>query len=269
MGLAPDEPDDALEPCASLRPSMSRRSLRPQLNQIRGWVRQGRTDAWIAHQLEVTVQQIQSFKRENELEADAGQRRGRRGGGPARGRRRAIAAELEAEAARRAEEEASAAEEAARKAAEEEERQRCSLRRRGRRSSQAQARAAAPRWALPPPRRRQEGPLEGTFDHGEEGYGLWLDPAVQDDPIYAEHWAGHRPVEITIEEDQIVIRRASGGEDEETTDARAAAIAWRHAQDALQCEIVEPWEHGMALRTPSAPNSGTRTASASRVTRAR
>ena len=57
------------------------------------------------------------------------------------------------------------------------------------------------------------GPLEGTFDHGEEGYGLWLDPAIQDDPIYAEHWAGHRPVEITIEEDQIVIRRAGGSED--------------------------------------------------------
>jgi acetylornithine deacetylase/succinyl-diaminopimelate desuccinylase-like protein len=49
---------------------MSRRSLRPQLNQIRGWVRQGRTDAWIAHQLDVTVQQIQAFKREQELEAD-------------------------------------------------------------------------------------------------------------------------------------------------------------------------------------------------------
>src|SRR6478735_2991267 len=49
-------------------PPMSRRSLRPQLNQIRGWVRQGRTDAWIAHQLEVTVQQIQSFKREQDLE---------------------------------------------------------------------------------------------------------------------------------------------------------------------------------------------------------
>src|ERR1700749_557107 len=49
---------------------MSRRSLRPQLNQIRGWVRQGRTDAWIAHQLEVTVQQIQAFKREQGLEPD-------------------------------------------------------------------------------------------------------------------------------------------------------------------------------------------------------
>src|SRR3954451_23303179 len=47
---------------------MTRRSLRPQLNQIRAWARQGRTDAWIAHQLEVTVQQIQAFKREHGLE---------------------------------------------------------------------------------------------------------------------------------------------------------------------------------------------------------
>ncbi len=48
---------------------MARRSLRPELNRIRAWVRQGRTDAWIAHQLEVTVQQIQAFKREQGLEA--------------------------------------------------------------------------------------------------------------------------------------------------------------------------------------------------------
>jgi hypothetical protein len=50
---------------------MPRRSLRPELNRIRAWVRQGRTDAWIAHQLEVTVQQIQAFKREQSLEPDA------------------------------------------------------------------------------------------------------------------------------------------------------------------------------------------------------
>src|SRR5215217_361102 len=100
MGPAPE----ALQAAASLRPSMSRRSLRPQLNQIRGWVRQGRTDAWIAHQLEVTVQQIQAFKREQGLEPDAEDN----------------GAELEEEAKRRAEEEAAAAEEAARKAAEEE-----------------------------------------------------------------------------------------------------------------------------------------------------
>src|SRR5881275_2743402 len=50
---------------------MPRRSLRPELNRIRAWVRQGRTDAWIAHQLEVTVQQIQAFKREQGLEPGA------------------------------------------------------------------------------------------------------------------------------------------------------------------------------------------------------
>ena len=194
---------------------MSRRSLRPQLNQIRGWVRQGRTDAWIAHQLEVTVQQIQAFKREQGLEP---------GGEDASGADQeidlraeddaAIAAELEAEAARRAEEEAKAAEEAARKAAE----------------AEAAAEAAGEGAEdedeeKPKPRRRSRAgrsrrrtagkPLEGTFDHGEEGYGLWLDPDVQDDPVYAEHWAGHRPVEITIEEDQIVIRRAGGGDDDD------------------------------------------------------
>ncbi len=49
---------------------MPRRSLRPHLNQIRTWVRQGRTDAWVAHQLEVTVRDIEQFKRQNELVSD-------------------------------------------------------------------------------------------------------------------------------------------------------------------------------------------------------
>ena len=49
---------------------MARRSLRPHLNQIRAWVRQGRTDAWVAHQLEVTVRDIEQFKRQNELVSD-------------------------------------------------------------------------------------------------------------------------------------------------------------------------------------------------------
>ena len=197
---------------------MSRRSLRPQLNQIRGWVRQGRTDAWIAHQLEVTVQQIQAFKREQGLEPD-----GDDNGAPAEEidlraeDDAAIAAELEAEAARRAEEEAKAAEEAARKAAEAEAAGEVEV-------PEASEEGAAEDEQPKPKRARTRGgrsrrrpagkALEGTFDHGEEGYGLWLDPDVQDDPVYAEHWAGHRPVEVTIEEDQIVIRRAGGGEDD-------------------------------------------------------
>ncbi|MDQ6776609.1 MAG: hypothetical protein M3071_10435 [Actinomycetota bacterium] len=193
---------------------MARRSLRPQLNQIRAWVRQGRTDAWIAHQLEVTVQQIQAFKREQGLEAGADVVEG---GAPVsefddeidlRAEDDAlIAAELEAAAAAR---EAAAAEETdddeSDESAEGDDDDRPARRRRGRRGG---ARTGSGR----PRRKTTAGTLEGTFDHGDEGYGLWLDPAVQDDPVYAEYWAGHRPIEITIEEEQIVIRRAGGDEE--------------------------------------------------------
>jgi septal ring factor EnvC (AmiA/AmiB activator) len=196
---------------------MARRSLRPQLNQIRQWVRQGRTDAWIAHQLEVTTQQIASFKRENELVADDvdtdtgadfDDEIDLRAEDDA-----LIAAELEAAQAAKAKAEAEAAEAKAKEDAarararkqdaetEDDEDGDKPSRRRGRRGGRGRRKVSA-------------GPLEGTFDHGEEGYGLWLDPAVQDDPIYAEHWAGHRPIEITIEEDQIVIRRVGEDDDE-------------------------------------------------------
>lgn len=195
---------------------MARRSLRPQLNQIRTWVQQGRTDAWIAHQLEVTVQQIDAFKRDNDLvpagAADAP-------AGPAADfddeidlraqDDELIAAELEKAEAERAAREAEEAAEAERKAAEkaaagEEEDEEKPKRTRGRRGGRGRTR-----------KRKAGEPLEGTFDHGDEGYGLWLDPAVADDPVYAEHWAGHRPVTVTIEEDQIVIRRAGDGDGDE------------------------------------------------------
>jgi hypothetical protein len=51
--------------------------------------------------------------------------------------------------------------------------------------------------------------MQATFDHGDkDGYGLWLDPAVKDDPVYSEHWAGQRAVEVTVEADRIVIKRS-------------------------------------------------------------
>ena len=196
---------------------MARRSLRPHLNQIRGWVRQGRTDAWIEHQLEVTVQQIEAFKKDNDLVPDEDGQGSLAAGAPAgvdfddeidlRAEDDAlIAAELEAAEAARAEEEARrAAEEAEDGGDDDEDDDEPPKRRRGRRGGRG---------------RRAKGAgteLEGTFDHGEEGYGLWLDPAVEDNPVYAEHWAGHRPVTVTIEEDQIVIRRA-GDENEDEDD---------------------------------------------------
>jgi hypothetical protein len=185
---------------------LARRSLRPHLNQIRSWVRQGRTDAWIAHQLDVTVQQIQSFKREQELEPDGDVVETTPGTDfddeiDLRAEDDAlIAAELDAAEAEKAEEG-----DESESGDDEDEDEDKPKRRRGRRGGS---------------RRKSGGTgltstLEATFDHGDEGYGLWLDPAVADNAVYAEHWAGHRPVEVTIEEDRIVIRRAGATDDED------------------------------------------------------
>jgi hypothetical protein len=178
---------------------VARRSLKPQLNQIRTWVRQGRTDAWIAHQLEVSVSELRSFKREHDLAPadEAGEPYDDEELDLRAEDDALVAAALDAEPEEEEEREDTDgdgggpdAETAGRR-----------RRRRGRRGGRG--------------RRRTRGrALEGTFDHGEEGYGLWLDPAVQDDGVYAEHWAGHRPVTISIEPDRIVIRRAGEEEDE-------------------------------------------------------
>jgi hypothetical protein len=174
---------------------MPPRSLRPQLNQIRSWVRQGRTDAWIAHQLEVTVQQIQAFKREQGLV-------------PGEDSDSALSApDYDDEIDLRAEDDALIAAELEAAEAEQPEEEEGDEERGGRRRRRRGGRGRGRRKAA-------MSPFEATFDHGEEGYGLWLDPAVEDDPIYAEYWAGHRPVEVTIEEDQILIRRAGGDESE-------------------------------------------------------
>jgi hypothetical protein len=172
---------------------MARRSLRPQLNQIRAWVRQGRTDAWIAHQLEVSAAELREFRSQHDLspaDEDAGSQEV--------DLRDEIEAEIEA-ATEAVEDGGTEEPEPDGSEAEGRPRRR---RRRGRRGG----------------RRGRKQELEATFDHGEqEGYGLWLDPAVRSDPAYAEHWAGHREVTVKIEPDQIVIRRAgeSGEEDEE------------------------------------------------------
>jgi hypothetical protein len=199
---------------------LARRSLKPQLNQIRTWVRQGRTDAWIAHQLEVSVGDIRGFKREHELVADDAAGNGEEGFAPGGGTDELdlraeddalVAAALEAEQEAEDEPEEAAegddagvSDEADDSDDSEDDDDRPRRRRRGRRGGRG--------------RRRRGSALEGTFDHGDEGYGLWLDPAIQDDPVYAEHWAGHRPVTVTVEAERIIISRAGeqdGADDED------------------------------------------------------
>lgn len=197
---------------------MARRSLKPQLNQIRAWVHQGRTDAWIAHQLEVSANELREFRKQYDLSADD-----ENAGSSEIDLRDEIEAEIEAATeAEEAEEEKQAEGEGEGEGDEDEEREeqgeggtggagRRRRRRRGRRGGRG---------------RRKE--LEATFDHGEsDGYGLWLDAAVKENPVYTEHWAGKRDVTVRIEADQIVIRRAgepqgqsngSGESDDESDD---------------------------------------------------
>ncbi len=171
---------------------MARKSLRPQLNQIRAWVRQGRTDAWIAHQVGVPASQLRDFRHRHGLTAE--------GEDPESevDLRDEIEAEIEAELGEpEPEEEEGATDEGEGDGATEngdgEERggHRRRRRRRGRRG------------------RGRRRPLEATFDQGdEEGYGIWLDPAIKDDPTYAEYWEGRKALRVTIEPERIVLERS-------------------------------------------------------------
>ncbi|MDX6580938.1 MAG: hypothetical protein QOI10_122 [Solirubrobacterales bacterium] len=220
--------------------------LRSQLNQIRAWVRQGRTDAWIAHQLEVSTSELREFRRRHELDAE--------GETDEVDLRDEIEAEIEA--ATREEEELAAqadaesdedeAADAAEAAGEDDEDdadedagddedadKRPAPRRRRQPAKAAGAPDSGDGDGEAPKRRRRRrrggrgkragAGMQATFDHGKEGYGLWLDPAIADDPVYKEHWADHRPVEVTVEPDRIVIKRA--GEAAETADGDSDAPA--------------------------------------------
>ena len=173
---------------------MPRRSLKPQLNQIRAWVHQGRTDAWIAHQLEVSATELREFRKQYELSADD-----ENAGSSEVDLRDEIEAEIEAATAEEEAEEAESEDEGDDDEEGEDGGDRPKRRRRrGRRGGRG---------------RKKE--YEATFDHGEtDGYGLWLDASIKDNPVYVESWAGNRDVTVRIEADQIVIRRAGSSDDD-------------------------------------------------------
>ncbi len=65
--------------------------------------------------------------------------------------------------------------------------------------------------------------FEGVLDHGErDGWGLWFDPAVADDPVWKEHWSGVESVVVKVAEDSIVL---------EVDGATSHAVAQDAAQD--------------------------------------
>ena len=195
-------------------------SLRSQLNQIRLWVRQGRTDAWIAHKLDVTIEQLERFKHDHDLDED--------GGAIGRPADPLSVPQPEAglyESSEEEEEEEEEEPEPVGSLIEEPEEEPPPARApraggRGGRGPRPEREPSAGDDEGTPARKRRRGrrggrrrrrpsSYEATFDHGEEGYGLWLDPAVVDNPVYAQHWAGHREVQVTLDADTITIRKAN------------------------------------------------------------
>ena len=104
--------------------------------------------------------------------------------------------------------------------------------------------------------RRERGPrepesvFEGVLDHGErDGWGLWLDPSISEDPIWREHWAGVEAVVVKVAEDSIVLE-ADGGETRAATETADAllpdAVTNGQTEDAAQEAPAEgpPRERG-------------------------
>jgi len=176
-------------------------TLKPYLEEIRQWVEQGRTDVWIAHTLNSTPASISAFRsshgilrRDIASEArtasppvippDAPPEES-----PTKRRRRTKKAVGAPPLSARAADQAPAivAATSGSGSADED----APSRKRRRRGGRGRKRPAG---------------YEAVLDHGEEGYGFWLDGAVRDDPVFAEHWAGVRALSVRVEADQIVIR---------------------------------------------------------------
>jgi cold shock CspA family protein len=101
--------------------------------------------------------------------------------------------------------------------------------------------------------RRERGPrepetvFEGVLDHGErDGWGLWLDPSIAEDPIWKEHWVGVEAVVVKVAEDSIVLE--ADGAEAASADGSAgpvlAAVAEQEKSEEAQDDEEMPRERG-------------------------
>lgn len=107
--------------------------------------------------------------------------------------------------------------------------------------------------------RRERGPrepekaFEGVLDHGErDGWGLWLDPAIAEDPIWKEHWASVDAVIVKVAEDSIVLEadrseRAAPLREDGASDPGSSTNG--HA-DGTTVEATEPPADGASGELP-------------------
>jgi cold shock CspA family protein len=75
--------------------------------------------------------------------------------------------------------------------------------------------------------------FEGVLDHGQQdGYGLWLDPSVAEDPIWQEHWTGVESVLVKISKDSIVLEIDHEAPQRPPGENGAASVTSLFAQDS-------------------------------------
>jgi hypothetical protein len=195
--------------------TVQKATLKPYVEEIRQWVAQGRTDIWIAHALNSTPASISAFRSANGiLRRDVAAERDGAATPPPIAPPDAPPEPPETKPRRRSRSKktpeitplAAAAEAAAGP--------QTPIPPEGVPAPQAPPLSEVAAAGAPAKRRRRGGRgrsrkqpgFEATLDTGDEGYGFWMDAAVKDDPVFAEHWANRRGLVVRIEADQIVIR---------------------------------------------------------------
>ena len=100
-----------------------------------------------------------------------------------------------------------------------------------------------------------ESTYEAVFDHGGNGYGVWFDGVVRDDPMYKQFWkgTGTRPLFVRIEEDKIVLLKQLDRELPPMQEAEAPAPA---NDEDVDKAIEEAVAEAMAAAEAAAGDAG-------------
>lgn len=86
---------------------------------------------------------------------------------------------------------------------------------------------------------------EGVLEHGgETGYGLWLDPAVADDPLFKRGFSGVSDINVKLEKERIVL-----------TPAAASGAADTDGVSAEELQRLQPGLTDFERAAKSAPSS--------------
>ncbi len=90
--------------------------------------------------------------------------------------------------------------------------------------------------------------FEGVLDHGErDGWGLWFDPAVADDPIWKEFWAGVDSVVVKVAEDSIVLEVGAASQTAAEDGAANETHNGSGPQEAVTTVVETPADAPMPL----------------------